>query len=198
MHGAVHFQPRNRMRVLGIDPGSETTGWGVIEGDDAGRSYRVVEFGAIRLSSATSFSSRLLKISRGLEEVIAKLKPDACAIEEAFYANNPKVTLKLGQVRGVALLAAESAALEIGEYSPRLVKQTVAGYGNAEKHQVQEMVRVLLSLTSVPEPHDAADALAVAICHFHHAGISRRLAAAEARVKLNPTVTGATRRRAIR
>ncbi|HVS81319.1 MAG TPA: crossover junction endodeoxyribonuclease RuvC [Pyrinomonadaceae bacterium] len=186
------------MRVLGIDPGSETTGWGVVEGDDDGRKYRLIEFGALKLKSSASFSSRLLKISRGLEEVIARLKPDACAIEDAFYAKNPKVTLKLGQVRGVALLAAESAALEISEYSPRLIKQTVAGYGNAEKQQVQEMVRVLLSLTSIPEPHDAADALAVAICHFHHAGVQRRLVAAEARMKINPTVAGPTRRRAIR
>jgi len=184
------------VRVLGIDPGSETTGWGVVEGDTDGRSYRLIEFGVLKLSASATFASRLLKISRGLEEIIGKHKPHACAIEEAFYAANPKVTLKLGQVRGVALLAAESAALEIGEYSPRLIKQTVVGYGNAEKHQVQEMVRVLLSLTSVPEPHDAADALAVAICHFHHAGIRQRLLAAEARVKLNPTVAAATRRRA--
>jgi crossover junction endodeoxyribonuclease RuvC len=186
------------MRVLGIDPGSETTGWGVIEGDADGRTYRLVEFGVVRLKPASPFPSRLLKISRALEEIVSRLRPDACAIEEAFYASNPKVILKLGQVRGVALLAAESAALEIGEYAPRLIKQTVAGYGNAEKRQVQEMVRVLLSLTSVPEPHDAADALAVAICHFHHAGISRRLVAAEARVKSSSTVAAATRRRAIR
>ena len=165
------------MRVLGIDPGSQVTGWGVVEGDANGRSYRMIEFGAVRLNSSATFSSRLLKISRALEDVITRLKPDACAIEEAFLANNPKVTLKLGQVRGVALLAAESAALEIGEYSPRSIKQTVAGYGNAEKRQVQEMVRLLLSLPSVPEPHDAADALAVAICHFHHAGLNSRLAA---------------------
>ena len=186
------------MRVLGIDPGSETTGWGVVEGDGTGRSYRLVEFGVVKLSTSATFSSRLLKICRGLEEVIEKLKPDACAIEEAFYAVNPKVVLKLGQVRGVALLVAESAALEIGEYSPRLVKQTVAGYGNADKRQVQEMVKVLLSLRAVPEPHDAADALAVAICHFHHAGVRERLLAAEARMKINPTVAGPTRRRAIR
>ncbi len=186
------------MRVLGIDPGSETTGWGVIEGDGNGNSYRLVEFGALKLSTSASFSSRLLTICRGLEEVIDKLKPDACAIEEVFYSVNPKVTLKLGQVRGVALLVAESAALEIGEYSARLVKQTVAGYGNAEKRQVQEMVKVLLSLRTVPEPHDAADALAVAICHFHHAGVRQRLLAAEARVKPNPTVAAATRRRVIR
>ena len=186
------------MRVLGIDPGSQTTGWGVVEGDRNGRKYRLVEFGALKLSSAATFSARLLQISRALEEIISRLKPDACAIEDAFYGTNPKVILKLGQVRGIALLAAESAALEISEYAPRLVKQTVAGYGNAEKGQVQEMVRVLLSLKVVPEPHDAADALAVAICHFHHAGISRRLVAAEARVKSSPTVTAAIRRRAIR
>lgn len=182
------------MRVLGIDPGSETTGWGVVEGDDGGQRYRLVEFGVIKLSTSATFASRLLKISRGLEEVIDRLKPDACAIEEAFYSVNPKVILKLGQVRGVALLGAEKAGLEIGEYSPRLVKQTVAGYGNAEKQQVQEMVRVLLSLRAVPEPHDAADALAVAICHFHHAGLNRRLTDADQRVRFS-TATAATRRR---
>ena len=186
------------MRVLGIDPGSQVTGWGVVEGDANGRSYRLIEFGVVRLNSAATFSSRLLKISRALDEVISRLKPDACAIEEAFLATNPKVTLKLGQVRGVALLAAESAALEIGEYSPRSIKQTVAGYGNAEKRQVQEMVRLLLSLPSVPEPHDAADALAVAICHFHHAGIHRQIVAAEAQMKSRSTVAALARRRAIR
>jgi len=181
------------VRVLGIDPGSECTGWGVVDGDANGQHYRLVEFGAVRLKSSATFSSRLLKISRALDEVITRFNPDACAIEEAFLANNPKVTLKLGQVRGVALLAAESSSLEIGEYSPRSIKLTVAGYGNAEKHQVQEMVRILLSLKSVPEPHDAADALAVAICHFHHAGINHRLAATEARVKTTSTIA-ATRR----
>ena len=178
------------MRVLGIDPGSETTGWGVVEGDNNGQRYHLVEFGIVKLSSSATFSSRLLKISRALEEIIDRLSPDACAIEEAFYSVNPKVILKLGQVRGVALLAAERAALEIGEYSPRLVKQTVAGYGNAEKQQVQQMVRVLLSLTAVPEPHDAADALAVAICHFHHVNLNQRLVAAEARATLNSKVAG--------
>ena len=187
-----------RVRVLGIDPGSEVTGWGVVDGDSDGHKYNLIDFGVLKLTPAATFAARLLKISRGLDDVIAKFRPDACAIEEAFYAANPKVTLKLGQVRGVALLAAEAAALQIGEYSPRLIKQTVAGYGNAEKHQIQEMVRVLLSLESVPEPHDAADALAVAICHFHHAGIQKRLLAADARVKIDPTVAAATRRRAIR
>jgi crossover junction endodeoxyribonuclease RuvC len=179
------------MRVLGIDPGSETTGWGVIEGD--GRHYRLLEYGAIRSSHRQKFPARLLQISNAIEEIIARLCPDSCAIEDGFLATNVKVTLKLGQVRGVAMLAAERAALDTHEYSPRLVKQTVVGYGNAEKHQVQEMVRVLLSLSTVPEPQDAADALAVAICHFHHAGLTQRILAAETRIKL--TVSAATRRR---
>jgi crossover junction endodeoxyribonuclease RuvC len=183
------------MRILGIDPGSETTGWGVVEGD--GHRYRLVEYGTVKASPRERFAARLLKIYLGLEAIIERLQPDVCAIEEAFYANNVKVALKLGQVRGVALLVAERASLEIQEYSPRLVKQTVVGYGNAEKHQVQEMVRVLLSLESVPEPHDAADALALAICHFHHAGTQGRILAAEARVKL-ALASSATRRRASR
>ena len=171
------------MRVLGIDPGSEITGWGVIEGE--GPRYQIVEYGAVRLPAGQRFSARLLSICSGLEEVIARHNPNVCAIEDGFLATNVKVTLKLGQVRGVAMLAAERAGLEIQEYSPRLVKQTVVGYGNAEKHQVQEMVRVLLSLNILPEPQDAADALAVAICHFHHAGFSQRILAAETRTKLS-------------
>ncbi len=164
------------MRVLGIDPGSQTTGWGVVEGD--GRKYSLVEFGAIRASSSLSFPARLLRMCTGIEEIIEKHRPDACALEDAFLASNVKVSMKLGQVRGVVLLVAERAALDIHEYSPRLVKQSVVGYGNAEKHQVQEMVRLLLSLRSVPAPHDAADALAVAICHFHHAQFARKIAVA--------------------
>jgi crossover junction endodeoxyribonuclease RuvC len=164
------------MRILGIDPGSETTGWGVIE--DEGRQYRLVECGTVRASPAQKFPARLLRIASALEEIIERHRPQACAIEDGFLATNVKVTLKLGQVRGVAMLVAERAALEIHEYSPRLVKQTVVGHGNAEKFQVQQMVKTLLSLNSVPEPHDAADALAVAICHFHHARSARRLVAA--------------------
>jgi crossover junction endodeoxyribonuclease RuvC len=181
-----------KMRVLGIDPGSQTTGWGVIEGN--GRHYRMVDFGFVRASSGLRFSTRLLRMCDGIEEVIARHSPDACAIEDAFLATNVKVTLKLGQVRGVMLLVAERAALEIHEYSPRLIKQTVVGYGNAEKQQVQEMVRLLLSLKSIPEPHDAADALAVAICHFHHAQFAKKLRAAN--VDLAAAI--APRRRATR
>ena len=171
------------MRVLGIDPGSEITGWGVIEGD--GPRYQILEYGAIRLASGQKFSTRLLTVCGGIEEIIARYNPDVCAIEDGFLATNLKVTLKLGQVRGVTMLAAERAGLEIHEYSPRLVKQTVVGYGNAEKRQVQEMVRVLLSLNILPEPQDAADALAVAICHFHHAGFAQRILATEARAKFS-------------
>ena len=183
------------MRVLGIDPGSETTGWGVIEGN--ARRYRLVEFGALRAPARGRFSARLLKISDGLEAVIARLTPDVCAIEETFFAANVKTALKLGHVRGVALLAAERAGIEIYEYSARLVKQTVVGYGAAEKHQVQEMVRLLLGLPRAPQPHDAADALGLAICHMHHAGIMQRTQIAPARAKLE-SLLAATRRRASR
>ena len=164
------------MRVLGIDPGSQTTGWGVVEGD--GRKYSLVDFGSIRAPSSLRFSTRLLKMCSGIEEVIEKHRPDACALEDSFLATNVKVSMKLGQVRGVVLLVAERAALDIHEYAPRLVKQTVVGHGGAEKHQVGEMVRLLLSLQAVPAPHDAADALALAICHFHHAQFQKRVAKA--------------------
>ena len=163
------------MRVLGIDPGSQTMGWGVVEGD--GRRYSMVAYGAVRAPSSLKFPTRLLRMCEGLEDVIAAHRPDACALEDAFLATNVKVSMKLGQVRGVVLLVAERAGLEIHEYSPRSIKQTVVGYGNAEKHQVQEMVRLLLSLKTVPSPHDAADALAVAICHFHHAPFRERVVA---------------------
>jgi crossover junction endodeoxyribonuclease RuvC len=182
------------MRVLGIDPGSETTGWGIIEGDR--QHYTLVEYGSIKTAPSEKFATRLMQICDAIEEVIARLQPDSCAIEDGFLKTNVKVTLKLGQVRGVAMLAAARAALDIHEYAPRLIKQTVVGYGNAEKHQVQEMVRILLSLKSAPQPHDAADALAVAICHFHHAGIKERILAADARVKLSSSI--ATHRRASR
>jgi crossover junction endodeoxyribonuclease RuvC len=115
-----------------------------------------------------------------------------------FFAANVKTALKLGQVRGVILVAAERAGIEIAEYAPRLVKQTVVGYGAAEKHQVQEMVRVLLSLKEIPQPHDAGDALAIAICHFHHAGLAARTKPSAARTKLDALLAANPRRRAPR
>ena len=164
------------MRVLGIDPGSETLGWGLVEG--SGSKYAAVDFGTVKSSPKLAFATRLAKIYAGLSDVIDRLSPDALSIEEAFYAANVKVAMKLGQVRGVVLLLAEQRGLEIAEYAPRLIKQTVVGYGAAEKHQVGEMVRILLRLNEPPKPHDVADALAIAICHFHHAGAKDRIAKA--------------------
>jgi len=164
------------MRVLGIDPGSETLGWGVVEGH--GLKYSLVDYGTVRSDTKQVFSKRLLGIYNGVEEVVEKFSPDVLAVEDTFYAVNVSVALKLGQVRGLMLLLAEQRKIEIAEYSPRLIKQTVVGYGAAEKKQVQEMVRVLLRMKTVPTPHDAADALAIAICHFHHAGMKNKIIAA--------------------
>ena len=165
------------MRVLGIDPGSETLGWGIVEGN--GLKYAAVEFGVVKSSARQTFSKRLANIYEGVAEVIDNFGPDVLSIEEAFYAVNVGVALKLGQVRGVVLLLAEQRGLSIAEYAPRLIKQTVVGYGNAEKHQVQQMVKVLLKLKTVPTPHDAADALAIAISHFHHAGMREKIQRSE-------------------
>ncbi|GIU82036.1 MAG: crossover junction endodeoxyribonuclease RuvC [Pyrinomonadaceae bacterium] len=153
------------MRVLGIDPGSETLGWGIVEGDNF--KYRLVEYGVVKSNRRDKFSKRLLRIFDSVADIIWRFEPKVLSIEEAFYAVNVEVALKLGQVRGIVMLAGEKAGLEIAEYSPRFVKQTIVGYGNAEKQQIQEMVRILLKLKEKPEPHDAADALALAICHLH-------------------------------
>ena len=161
------------MRVLGIDPGSETLGWGVVDG--RGSKYALVDYGTVRSNPKQKFSKRLLNIYNGVADVIEKHSPDVLSVEDTFYAVNVGVALKLGQVRGTMLLLAEQWGLEVAEYAPRLVKSTVVGYGNAEKHQVGEMVRILLGLKEMPKPHDAADALAIAICHFHHAGIAEKL-----------------------
>lgn len=161
------------MRVLGIDPGSETLGWGVVEG--TGSKYALVEFGTVRSNSKMPFAERLLAVHAGLSDVIARHTPDVVSVEDTFYAANVSVAIKLGQVRGVVLLLAAQNGLEIAEYAPRLIKQTIVGYGAADKNQVGEMTRILLGLRQIPKPHDAADALAIAICHFHHAGVNDRL-----------------------
>lgn len=161
------------MRVLGIDPGSETLGWGVVDG--LGSKYALVAFGTVRSNPKQQFSKRLLNIYDGVAEIMAEHSPDVLSVEDTFYAVNVGVALKLGQVRGLMLLLAEQRGMPIAEYAPRLVKQTIVGYGNAEKHQVQQMVKILLGMKAVPTPHDAADALAIAICHFHHAGVQERI-----------------------
>jgi len=148
----------------------------VVEGH--GLKYSLVDYGTVRSDTKQVFSKRLLGIYNGVDEIVVKYSPDVLAVEDTFYAVNVSVALKLGQVRGLMLLLAEQRGIEIAEYSPRLIKQTVVGYGAAEKKQVQEMVRVLLRMKTVPTPHDAADALAIAICHFHHAGMKNKIIAA--------------------
>lgn len=160
------------MRILGIDPGSEVTGYGVIEVE--GTTYRFVEGGAIRPPRNRPFTQKLLYIAEQLEGVLSRLRPEAVAVEEAFAAVNPKSALTLGHVRGIVLLLAARAGLPVHEYSPLEVKNATVGYGRAEKQQVQRMVALLLKLPEIPEPHDVADALAVAICHAHHLGILAR------------------------
>ncbi len=157
------------MRILGVDPGSETTGYGVIESD--GTTYRLIECGAIRPPRNRPFAQKLLYIAERLQDVLERLRPEALALEEAFAAINPKSALKLGHVRGVVLLLAARAGLSVYEYSPLEVKSATVGYGRAEKPQVQRMVALLLNLPQTPEPHDVADALAIALCHAHHLGI---------------------------
>jgi len=161
------------MRVLGIDPGSETLGWGIVEG--SGTKYTGLGFGVVKSNPKLSFPARLLSVHDGVSNLIDRFSPDTLSIEDTFYAANPSVAMKLGQVRGVVLLLGQQRGLEIAEYAPRLIKQTVVGYGNAEKRQIAEMVRILLKLDAVPRPYDAADALAIAICHFHHCGLRDRL-----------------------
>jgi crossover junction endodeoxyribonuclease RuvC len=161
------------MRVLGIDCGGEYTGYGVVEMDSRG-GLVCLACGAIRLSPREPLARRLSRIYLGLGDLLLAHHPDEVAIEEVFYALNVKSALKLGQVRGVAMLAAASAGLEVAEYSPLTIKSSVVGYGRAEKQQVQHMVTRLLNLPAPPEPMDASDALAIAICHLHTAGTLSR------------------------
>jgi crossover junction endodeoxyribonuclease RuvC len=150
------------LRILGIDPGSRATGYGVVAKN--GNRLYYVTCGVIRLGDKHSFSDRLKIIFDGLCEVIKTYKPDVAAVEDVFVAVNPRTALKLGHARGVAVLAALHNGLKVHDYTPRMVKQAVVGYGNADKQQVQQMVRVLLQLSASPSA-DAADALAVAMCH---------------------------------
>lgn len=164
------------MRVLGVDCGGEYTGYGVVEQDDDGTLHHVCS-GAIRLSPREALELRLKRICEGLHAVIAQHLPEQVAIEDVFYAVNAKSALKLGHVRGVAMLVAAQAGLEVVAYAPLSIKSAVVGYGRAEKSQVQVMVARLLHLPEIPKRADAADALAIAICHLHTAGTLQRQAA---------------------
>jgi crossover junction endodeoxyribonuclease RuvC len=164
------------MRILGIDCGTEHTGYGLIESD--GRSHRMVTAGCIDTSPKHTLEARLLVIAQGLRKVIAAHAPDSAAVEEVFYAQNVKTALKLSHARGVALLTLAEAGLPVGAYSPLEIKTSVVGYGRAEKSQVKLMVHSLLGLESKIESEDACDAIAVAICHATHVTYQLRVGAA--------------------
>jgi crossover junction endodeoxyribonuclease RuvC len=155
------------VRIFGIDPGSERTGYGCIE--SAGSRHRLVVCGSLAAPAGATFPDKLMVIHTGLAALLAGHRPACVAIEGIFHARNVRSALKLGHARGVALLAASEAQVPIVEYSPAEVKRAVVGYGRAEKGQVQEMVRLLLGLDAPPRPHDVADALAIALCHAHTA-----------------------------
>jgi crossover junction endodeoxyribonuclease RuvC len=159
------------MRVFGIDCGTEITGFGVVETDEGGRAVRLVcrAMGGIRLAKNKPLPERLAQVHRELTAELERWRPDVVAVEEVFYSVNAKSALKLGQVRGVALLAAAGVGIAVAEYAPLKIKSSVVGYGLAKKEQVQFMVARLLELKELPEPADAADALAIAICHIHTA-----------------------------
>ena len=169
------------MRVFGIDCGTEVTGFGVVDSDDADEQPHLAccAMGAIRLAKARPLPERLEQVFCELTALLERWRPDAVAIEEVFYSVNAKSALKLGQVRGVALLAAAHQGIPVAEYAPLKIKSSVVGYGLAQKQQVQFMVARLLELAEQPQPADAADALAVAICHIHTAQTLLRSGAQE-------------------
>ena len=153
------------MKIFGIDPGSERTGYGCVE--LLGSRHHLVTCGALSAPSGATFPEKLKFIHAGLAALLSRHRPDSVAVEGIFYSRNVRSALKLGHARGVALLAASEAGLDVFEYTPAEVKRAVVGYGRAEKPQIQQMMKLLLGLEAVPEPHDAADALAVAICHLN-------------------------------
>lgn len=162
------------MLILGIDPGTATTGYGLVRQID-GRQVELVDYGVIRTPSRQPMAERLKHLYHELTDVIATHRPDEAAVEELFFSRNVTTALSVGQARGVAILAAAEAGLSVHEYKPREIKQAIVGYGNASKEQVQQMVRVLLGIDEIPRPDDAADAVAVAICHIHSAPLERLL-----------------------
>jgi crossover junction endodeoxyribonuclease RuvC len=160
------------MIILGIDPGTATTGYGLVAEDATGEA-RLLRCGAILTAAGVPMPERLLAIHREVTALIRDYSPDALAVEALFFGRNVTTALTVGQARGVVLLAAAQAELPVYEYKPAEVKQALVGYGKAEKAQIQEMVRMLLGLPEVPRPDDAADAVAVAICHLHSQRLRR-------------------------
>ena len=164
------------MRVMGIDPGIATTGYGIVE-RGAG-TLAAIGFGAIRTPAGTPQAERLAELQHGLTEVMAIHRPGAVALERLFFNANVKTAMAVGQASGVALAAVAAAGLQAFSYTPPEVKQSVVGVGSATKHQVQLMVMKILGLTEAPSPPDAADACALAICHLNRSGLTRAIAAA--------------------
>lgn len=156
------------MITIGIDPGTAITGYGVIKEEPDG-SLTVIDYGVIRTSAEYSQAERLTQLYQKIKRLILLHQPETGAVEQLFFERNVRTALHVGQARGVALLAMAESKLRIGEYTPLEVKQAVVGYGRADKSQVQQMVRTILGLSAIPHPDDAADALAVAICHIHSA-----------------------------
>lgn len=160
------------LRIMGIDPGLATLGYAFLEKNN--NSFQLIDYNVIKTSSDITDVKRLKKIYDRLQDLIKNYNPDCMAVEELFFNKNVKTAIRVGQARGVILLSGADAGLKVSEYTPLQVKQAVVGYGRASKHQVQHMVKALLNLESIPEPDDAADALAVAICHGHNYGFNKR------------------------
>ena len=192
LHTATLNTKARGLRVLGVDPAlAGATGYGIIE--FVGSSPRLVRFGSFKLPARATLAARLYEIHTLISQLVAEFKPDAVAVESVFAALNIRTALKLAEVRGVVLLAAAQASIPAHSYSPREVKSSVAGYGAASKQQMQQMVSSALGLTEVPEPADAADALAVALCHAHLARAQERM-----NVAMSPTPVVVVSRSAIR
>jgi len=160
------------MAVIGIDPGTAATGFGFIEQKSDGQ-LKLINYGVIKTPSKDPPEKRLLTLFSQLKELLKQYRPETSAVEKLYFQRNVKTAMSVGQARGVILLALSESRIPVYEYNPMDVKQAVAGYGRADKHQIQEMVRTLLRLPDIPKPDDAADALAVAICHIHSRKIKR-------------------------
>ena len=161
------------MRTLGIDPGTAIMGWGIVEEDGDG-GLRLVDYGVLTTSKDLELPRRLQILYSGLTRLLAAYRPDTAAVEELFFSKNVTTAIAVSHARGVALLALANADVPVHEYRPMAVKQAVTGYGHAEKAQIQEMVRLQLGLETIPKPDDAADALAIAICHAYTAPVLSR------------------------
>ncbi len=162
------------MRVLGVDPGLAITGYGLVEGDE--QSLEAVAYGVLRTPANTPRADRLVLLHQGMAELLTRYRPDAVAMEELFFGTNARTAMTVGEARGVLLLTIAEAGLPISEYTPLQVKQAITGYGQADKQQVQHMVRFLLRLPDIPKPDDAADGLAVSICHHHSSRLGQLIA----------------------